>query len=230
MVLFAVSVLGFGTYIFFSSSAPKNYSKPAAEGISNPNAPKDTPPTSVGKNSSSTNDNTDTTSKIKTAHPMATYANIPLASGYMSQKYKWVSHSSVPDGTYIDFNWKEFMLNHAEYDNSTVLALKSDLVDPATGLELFFQDWKLSPDLSHILVATHTVDGWRHSNFADYYLFNIESKQLNHLNHSISDKFIPHEKGSGKISMTLFDPNGHNVAWYDYSTILKCALNILFYL
>ena len=132
--------------------------------------------------------------------------------GVLSHRYKWVTIKDQKDGYYVDLELGVFMLNHIEDKSRTPLAYRSDIITKV-GTELSFDDWQISPDLKTILLTTNKINGWRHSFFADYYVFDIETKSLKTLNSTTTDKFIAHEKGSGKTSLVVWGPNSHSIAW-----------------
>lgn len=46
-----------------------------------------------------------------------------------------------------------------------------------------------------LLLTLNYEGGWRHSFFADYWIYDLKTKVGKPLNQSVSDKSIPHEKG-----------------------------------
>jgi hypothetical protein len=64
------------------------------------------------------------------------------------------------------------------------------------------------------MVDTNHESGWRHSYFANYFVFSIKSRKTFALHQSDSDKIIPGELGSGKISLALWAPTGNKVVRY----------------
>jgi dipeptidyl aminopeptidase len=134
-----------------------------------------------------------------------------ISFGQSSTTFTWITAPTFPDGSHVELTDGEFLVKHVQDKNSTVLAHQDDFV--FQGKTLSFSTWSLSPDMSLILLATNVEGGWRHGSFADYFYFDVKAKTLFPLNQSKSDKVIPHEKGSGKISFASFAPTGHHVAW-----------------
>ncbi|KAJ3088883.1 hypothetical protein HK102_007706 [Quaeritorhiza haematococci] len=130
----------------------------------------------------------------------------------VSASYKWVEHEL--DGSYVTRRADNaIVIEHVQYpDNVTVLAEDGEIRD-VNGRRIYFQDFFVSPDLKRILVETNRVKGWRHSFFADYYIFDVETKKTRPLTTSKADKSIPGELGNDKVALALWSPSGHSVAW-----------------
>lgn len=151
--------------------------------------------------------------------PKAILNNL-AGEGSLSDR-KWVSISGrdsvfIPgsqDGFYVDLVDGKFILDHVEESHSrTVLADRRDFID-SKGRQIVFRDWKISPDLQYLSLSGNIQTGWRHSFFADYWIYNISSKVTKSLNNTQSDKFIANEKGSGKIAFAQWSPEGGSMAW-----------------
>ncbi|KAJ3283503.1 hypothetical protein HK104_010348 [Borealophlyctis nickersoniae] len=124
--------------------------------------------------------------------------------------FTWVK--SDPDGSFMTQEGDNIVLRHLEFDNTTVLAALEDIVDPS-GNPLYIRDVIPSADVNYLLVMTEREKGWRHSFFATYWIYNIETKKTIPLTASKSDKDIPDEIGSGKVALAVWSPSKHNVAW-----------------
>lgn len=81
------------------------------------------------------------------------------------------------------------------------------------GNQLNYDNWDISADLKMISLVMDELQGWRHSFFGNYMLFDVETKQLLPMAKSKSDKHIPGQLGSGMVSFTLWSPVGHKIAW-----------------
>ncbi|KAG0660307.1 hypothetical protein C6P44_003311 [Monosporozyma unispora] len=74
-----------------------------------------------------------------------------------------------------------------------------------------------SPDLSKLLIKTNSIQNWRHSSFATYFVFNEEDASIQHIGDS--------------IALTEWSPNSIDIAYiqdnniYLYSTLEKETIN-----
>lgn len=147
-------------------------------------------------------------------NPKATAQTIKQYSGTggFRMNYKWVSRSDLPDGSIINKQGPKFELSHVELPTTEVLADEKEIIAP-NGRELGFSDWSFSQDLRQILLTTNRNQGWRHSFFATYWIYDVKNKATRPLAFSESDKKIPNQLGSGQVSLTVWSPIGHNIAW-----------------
>ncbi|KAJ3038694.1 hypothetical protein HK097_003092 [Rhizophlyctis rosea] len=124
--------------------------------------------------------------------------------------YRWVT--AGPDGTYLHREGDDIYLMHIEFGNKTVLATAEELVDP-NGNPIRPREVLISFDAKYLLLETEYVKGWRHSFFAEYWIFNVAEKKASRLTTSKSDKEIPEEIGGGKVALAVWSPKSHHVAW-----------------
>ncbi|EGF80903.1 hypothetical protein BATDEDRAFT_34941 [Batrachochytrium dendrobatidis JAM81] len=127
---------------------------------------------------------------------------------------KWVqdSQAGFPDGSFLELDQHKFVVRQFGSTNSTVIADIKNINDKQ-GNAIEFSTWTASADLKYLLLTTNYQKGWRHSFFADYYLYDIKAKQAKPLANSVSDKHISNELGSGMVALTAWSPKGHSVAW-----------------
>jgi hypothetical protein len=127
------------------------------------------------------------------------------------QHWRWTR--SGRDGTYIvqPKDTSKIQLQHIkDLEFSRVLAQEGD-IQKATGSN--FTTFSVSEDLENILLSTDHESGWRHSYFANYFVYNVADKVGVSLNQTLGDKTILGELGSGKISLAVWAPTGNIVAW-----------------
>ncbi|KAJ3026633.1 hypothetical protein HDV00_011701, partial [Rhizophlyctis rosea] len=127
-----------------------------------------------------------------------------------SAHYNWVK--AGPDGSYLSYQQGSYVLKHIEFENVTVLAEQADLVD-ANGNLLSPREVMVSYDGKYLLLETDYEKGWRHSFFANYWIFDVEKKTASPLTTSKPDKEIPEEIGNGKVALAVWSPKNHHVAW-----------------
>lgn len=142
----------------------------------------------------------------------------------VESQFEWVKSKDYLDGTTIEFDGTNFILSHVEYvANRTILAKKSEIVkktaDGASEV-IQFVNWKLSSDARFLLLSTNYIKGWRHSYFADYWVYDIKKRVAKPLFESSDDTnkgaadnnlVSNHEKGKGKVALALWSPKGHDV-------------------
>ncbi|KAJ3318823.1 hypothetical protein HDV06_007004 [Boothiomyces sp. JEL0866] len=133
------------------------------------------------------------------------------SSGYLNSDNNWVKSPLLQDGTTVYMDNGIIKMSHVEYGNETVLANVNDFKTD-NGV-IIPSNWELSNDMEYILLTANVQNGWRHSFFADYYIYNIREKTTKPLTLSKSDKIIEHEIGSGRIALVLWAPVGHNLVW-----------------
>ncbi|KAI8805787.1 dipeptidyl peptidase IV N-terminal region-domain-containing protein [Cladochytrium replicatum] len=153
---------------------------------------------------------TENLSEPKEIRPLLDNDQYLFARG-RAQNLRWVT--SEPDGTYVHTDdIGSVVLDHIEIDNTTTILQLEDLVDPE-GIAVKMNDFFPSADLKYLLIETNYERGWRHSFFADYYLYNVQNRKLTPLTTTKAEKSIPLEHGHGKVSLALWSPVGHNLAW-----------------
>ncbi|KND00689.1 hypothetical protein, variant [Spizellomyces punctatus DAOM BR117] len=123
--------------------------------------------------------------------------------------YQWENGN---DGDFSFASEGSIYIQHVEQGNKSTLLQAADAVD-SNGNRINFRSYKISRDLQYILLETDHEKGWRHSFFANYWVWNVADKKAEHLTTSKSDKSIPGEIGSGKVALALWSPSGHHVAW-----------------
>lgn len=67
--------------------------------------------------------------------------------------------------------------------------------------------------MKYLIYGRDVESGWRHSSFAHYDLYDLETKKTQPLAKSKPDPPIPGVLGSGKQSLIVPSPEGHAVAW-----------------
>ncbi|KAJ3226629.1 hypothetical protein HK099_004510 [Clydaea vesicula] len=128
-----------------------------------------------------------------------------------SENLKWVNNDL--DGSYVVKTYENaILLKHIEKETETRLVPPNAVIDDQ-GTSLHITDYSISFDLLYVLVATDYEKGWRHSFFANYYIFDVELKTNNALTTSKSDKSIPGALGNGKISLAIWAPKANHIAW-----------------
>ncbi|KAJ3156291.1 hypothetical protein HK101_001500, partial [Irineochytrium annulatum] len=136
--------------------------------------------------------------------------------GDTSMSYKWVTGDR--DGTHIVREPEAIVLKHVDGLNTTTLAKVAEITDEKLQ-PIPFTAFTASSDLKYLLLETNHEKGWRHSFFADYWLYNVAEKIATPLASPASDVgrpakgFEAGEVGSGKVSLAIWSPEGHSVAW-----------------
>ncbi|KAJ3416242.1 hypothetical protein HDV05_002532 [Chytridiales sp. JEL 0842] len=121
-------------------------------------------------------------------------------------RIKWID--GARDGSYAVLQDNKLLVKHVDKHTSHItLVTKEDLPD------LINSPYKISSDLKYILFETNHKKGWRHSFYADYYIYDVTSKNANPLTRSTPTKNNPEDIGSGLVGLTLWSPIGHSVAW-----------------
>ncbi|KAJ3269550.1 hypothetical protein HDV01_001312 [Terramyces sp. JEL0728] len=133
------------------------------------------------------------------------------ATGYLSAENNWIKSPHVQDGTVAKMDNGLIKISHIEYGNDTILANVNDFKTDQG--QLIPSNWEISNDMEYILLTTDVQSGWRHSFFADYYIYSIKEKTTKPLTLTKSDKVIENELGSGRIALVLWAPVGHNLIW-----------------
>ncbi|KAG2359215.1 dipeptidyl peptidase IV N-terminal region-domain-containing protein [Suillus spraguei] len=85
----------------------------------------------------------------------------------------WVPEAG--DGVFSVFQNGQIQLVDLKSNKTTDLVSVMDIKDDE-GNVIYWTDWKLSPDMSYILVKADHLKQWRHSSFGNYYVHNLNTK------------------------------------------------------
>ncbi|PWW77994.1 hypothetical protein C7212DRAFT_276799 [Tuber magnatum] len=111
---------------------------------------------------------------------------------------QWISAGDLPDGTYVaqDPRTSSLTLRNIVTNSS------SPFVDAAE-LKLDYHDYSIQPSAKHVLFSANYTKQYRHSYFADYYVWSMESKTL-----------APLVEGqSGDVQYAAWSPRGDVIAY-----------------
>ncbi|KAJ3208491.1 hypothetical protein HDU67_006703 [Dinochytrium kinnereticum] len=123
---------------------------------------------------------------------------------------RWVH--GAKDGTFIEKKGDSILLKHIVDKKNVTMLVKVEDIRDGKGMPVLFTDFKLSTDLKYLLLEADVQKGWRHSYFATYWIHDIADKMSSPLQIS-TPKETGDDLGSGKISLALWSPTGHTVAW-----------------
>ncbi|KAG1771459.1 dipeptidyl aminopeptidase [Suillus occidentalis] len=90
----------------------------------------------------------------------------------------WESVDWVPeagDGVFSIFHNGQIQLVDLKSNTTTDLVSIMDIKDDE-GNTIHWREWKLSPDMTYILVKADYLKQWRHSSFGNYYVHNLNTK------------------------------------------------------
>ncbi|CUS10766.1 unnamed protein product [Tuber aestivum] len=111
---------------------------------------------------------------------------------------QWISAGDFSDGTYV-----------AQDPSTTSLTLQnivgnaSSVFVDAAELKLDYRDYTIQPSAKHVLFSANSTKQYRHSYFADYYVWNVERKTL-----------VPLVEGqSGDVQYAAWSPQGDVIAY-----------------
>ncbi|ORX95337.1 hypothetical protein K493DRAFT_324651 [Basidiobolus meristosporus CBS 931.73] len=93
-----------------------------------------------------------------------------------SPSFTWTQGLNGEDGTYITSTNGDIILNNLLSNNSQTLVKGADVL----GLDskpLDYFDYELSPNKKQVLYATDHIKQWRHSYYAKYWVYDIETKK-----------------------------------------------------
>ncbi|KAI8901724.1 dipeptidyl peptidase IV N-terminal region-domain-containing protein [Globomyces pollinis-pini] len=133
-------------------------------------------------------------------------------TGSLQNTFQYINNPNYPDGTFVENSLGNIQLGHVEYGNKTIIAKQSDFIDE-DGNQINYADWSVSYDLKRVLLVTAMEYGWRHSFYANYWVYDVEKKKSTPLTLSKANKTIDHDIGNGKVALALWGPKGHNLAW-----------------
>ncbi|PWW77999.1 hypothetical protein C7212DRAFT_276810 [Tuber magnatum] len=111
---------------------------------------------------------------------------------------QWIAAGNSSDGTYVvqDLSTASLMLWDIVTNSSRVF------VD-ATELGIDYHDYSIQPSGKHVLFSADYTKQYRHSYFADYYVWSVESKTL-----------VPLVEGqSGDVQYAVWSPHGNVIAY-----------------
>ena len=122
-----------------------------------------------------------------------------VAQPYVT-KYKWSS-----DGTqYYTVQAGEIVKVHMPDQTSTTVLSKVDLTTESIHKQISPEDFAISEDGSKILIYTNAQRVWRYNTRGDYWVYDIQSKELYQLGKSLP---------SASLMYAKFSPNGKMVAY-----------------
>lgn len=115
----------------------------------------------------------------------------------------WIK--SAGDGVYAAKNHQSGSIQLTDLTNNSTRQLVdgADLKD-ASGHRLVYTDYRVSPDMRYMLLATQVRSQWRHSFFAQYYVHHFDSKQTLLL--------VPQAK-EADVAIASWAPQGHAIAF-----------------
>ncbi|KIJ65436.1 hypothetical protein HYDPIDRAFT_88548 [Hydnomerulius pinastri MD-312] len=90
-----------------------------------------------------------------------------------AQSLHWVPEAG--DGVFSILKNAQIQLVDLKTNTTTPLVGLADVKDE-NGQIIYWNDWKLSPDMKYILVKTDHLKQWRHSSFGNYYVHSLETK------------------------------------------------------
>ncbi|KAI9094390.1 dipeptidyl peptidase IV N-terminal region-domain-containing protein [Phlyctochytrium arcticum] len=140
--------------------------------------------------------------------------NVTLAEVLTGTLYpERTSYSWVPaiDGAFALTGKDGLVLNHVETGNQTVL-VPSEPRD-RNGNVIRYRQFSISASLDYVLLEDDYEKGWRHSFFANYWVWDVKNGNAQPLTSTKSTNPIPGEIGSGKVALTKWSPVGNHVAW-----------------
>ncbi|KAG0639686.1 dipeptidyl peptidase IV N-terminal region-domain-containing protein [Tuber brumale] len=110
----------------------------------------------------------------------------------------WISAGGSEDGTYVAKNRATSSLEL----RNIVTNASSILVDAAE-LKLDYDDYSIQPSAKHVLFSANYTKQYRHSYFADYYVWSVEAETL-----------VPLVEGqSGDVQYAVWSPHGNVIAY-----------------
>ncbi|KAG4306536.1 hypothetical protein PORY_000524 [Pneumocystis oryctolagi] len=128
------------------------------------------------------------------------------------QDIEWASH----DGTDSYFHRKDGVITQYYLNNTSRKFLIESQVQKSNGGPFDFYDYSVSPDLKYILFTSTLTERWRHSYFANYWIYEIRTKKLTPL---------IQESPNIEISYATWGPTGHSLA-YVYQNNLYIKKNM----
>ncbi|CAZ79555.1 unnamed protein product [Tuber melanosporum] len=111
---------------------------------------------------------------------------------------RWISAGGSEDGTYVV---QDRSTSSLELRN--IVTNASSIFVDAAELKLDYHDYSIQPSAKHVLFSTNYTKQYRHSYFADYYIWSVEAKTL-----------VPLEEGeSGDVQYAEWSPHGNVIAY-----------------
>lgn len=89
------------------------------------------------------------------------------------ENVNWVPEAG--DGVFSIFQNGQIQLVDLKNNRTTNLVSMMDIKDDEGNI-IYWTDWKLSPDMTYILVKADHLKQWRHSSFGNYYVHNLNTK------------------------------------------------------
>ncbi|BEJ15855.1 hypothetical protein CspHIS471_0504600 [Cutaneotrichosporon sp. HIS471] len=116
----------------------------------------------------------------------------------------WVGEAE--DGTYssTDRQGNIILASATDPNNTRILVKADDIVDPRSGLSLYWQTWKLSADMKYVLFSSDYVKQWRHSSHNNFWVHRLADHQT----------FALHEPSlPPAIAYAEWSPVSHSIAY-----------------
>ncbi|KAG8951907.1 hypothetical protein FRC03_012346, partial [Tulasnella sp. 419] len=88
------------------------------------------------------------------------------------QYLNWVREAG--DGIYSTREGGDIVLHDIRTNSSKILVQRKKVKDEH-GSPLYWDNWKLSPDMKYLLVKADVRKQWRHSSFGNYYIYSLET-------------------------------------------------------
>ncbi|CAA20138.1 putative dipeptidyl aminopeptidase C2E11.08 [Schizosaccharomyces pombe] len=123
------------------------------------------------------------------------------------QKYKpsykqvnWIDSQGLKDTFLVKYG--DLINIQDPYNLNKTLFSVSDLV--YNGIQLDYDSYSISFDAKYVLVSVNKSQRWRHSSFAQYYLYNTETKDVN---------MLGQDNEHWTISLAEWSPTGHQLSF-----------------
>lgn len=134
---------------------------------------------------------------------------------FYSKGIDQIRWSSQGDGyTTLDYNittkGQDVVLNNPKDGSKKVIINSSDLVPAGEDKALSIRNYTWSPDRSMVMIFTNTRRVWRYHTRGDYWIYNLETKQLTQLGKGIE---------AATMMFAKFSPDNSKVAYVSKNNI-----------
>ncbi|KAI8869310.1 hypothetical protein GQ42DRAFT_163511 [Ramicandelaber brevisporus] len=199
-VIVTLLVLGFGAFVINGGKLPGMHHRKGADGdresTSDTSAPSDGPVNGKER---------------------FTYKEMNDYAFYVRKNtLSWIAHPNTTDtsahskdGYYVqDDKLGTISIRNIATNETTVIVRPSDMIKPDGGVLEYFEAL-VSPDWKYVLFGTNRRKEWRHSFFAEYYVFDVNSRKLKPLIKPSHGSVV----ASDKVQLVKWSPIGHRVAY-----------------
>ncbi|KAG0144563.1 hypothetical protein CROQUDRAFT_659902 [Cronartium quercuum f. sp. fusiforme G11] len=129
-----------------------------------------------------------------------------VLSGTYSANTKFISWlREAGDGVYSDITEDGIELTDLNTNSTRLLLKKSDLRTP-NGEFIKLDSFTVSSDLRYVMIRSDPIKQWRYSNYANYWVFDTQTKFLTLINSSPSREHT-------NVSLAQWSPTGHSIAY-----------------